>query len=118
MLRTVSRAVAICDDCGTTASDEEANILVLFDAADAFKTVTKVGGPDGLGPWAVLPAVGLVCHDCHTKRVCAELGHDWYPERPCLCVDGRLRGGCPERSQVCSRCHTVHTTHQRNGGVR
>lgn len=67
MLRTVSRVVAICDDCGTTASDEDATILTFADEADAFRAITSDAGPDGDGPWALLPTVGLVCEVCSAK---------------------------------------------------
>jgi hypothetical protein len=74
MLRNVSRAVAVCDDCGTTASDIDGSILVFFDAGDAFKAVTAEGGPDGIGSWGLLATVGLLCPACHTVRTTHRTG--------------------------------------------
>lgn len=118
MLRNVIRAGAICDDCGTTATDDEGTILVFFDAAVGFAAVTADNGPDGLGPWALVPPLDLLCRDCHARRTCVEVGHDWGPESPCLCVQCHLAGDGSQRSQTCRRCHTVRTTHQAEGGAR
>jgi hypothetical protein len=118
MLRTISRVVAICNHCRTTASDRDARILEFPDEHTALAVVTSGTGPDGHGKWKVDPADGLLCPPCGGVRLCAAIGHSWSPERPCTCVTGYLSGGCPEQSQICRSCRIVRTTHQSDGGVR
>ncbi len=72
MLLNVSRAVAVCDDCRTTASDDYGDICLYFDEAEAFRQVTTTG-PDEQGPWDLLPPLDLVCPVCTARRRTAEL---------------------------------------------
>ncbi|GAA4828555.1 hypothetical protein [Saccharopolyspora rosea] len=117
MLRTVSRVVAICDDCGTTASDEDATVLAFADEADAFWVVTSEYGPDGYGAWSLLPGGGLVCHACYARSLCGDSGHDWHVY-PCQCAAADQPSGCSELVRVCRRCDTAMTTHRDGGGQR
>ncbi|KAA5836065.1 hypothetical protein F1721_06920 [Saccharopolyspora hirsuta] len=121
MLRKHPYAVAVCDSCGTTASDAAGVIVHFFDEGDALEAVTSEGGPDGAGAWEVLPTLELYCSACHPRLICAYVGHRWGEEHQCMCVDGYLSGGCGERAKVCRRCREVRTTHQHDqydGGTR
>lgn len=72
MLLNVSRTVAVCDDCRTTASDEHGDFYLFSDAAHALRRVTEES-PDEQGPWSLEFPADLVCAVCVARRRTAEL---------------------------------------------
>lgn len=73
MLRNTTRVMVVCDDCRTTASDDEGDFQLYFDEVEAFRHVTTVG-PDSQGPWDVVPPMDLLCPVCVSRRLTGELG--------------------------------------------